>query len=76
MLCKLSFSNIRRSLRDYAIYFFTLMIGVAVFYVFNAVSDQSQDLFRSSVAAVGRRITHEMHVSIDAFNPITILTAE
>ena len=40
MLCKLSFSNIRRSLRDYAIYFFTLMIGVAVFYVFNAVSDQ------------------------------------
>ena len=41
MLCKLSFSNIRRSLRDYAIYFFTLMIGVAVFYVFNAVSDQA-----------------------------------
>ncbi|MBQ8961629.1 MAG: ABC transporter permease, partial [Ruminococcus sp.] len=40
MLFKLSVSNIRRSLRDYAIYFFTLMIGVAVFYVFNAVSGQ------------------------------------
>lgn len=40
MLFKLSLSNIRRSLRDYAIYFFTLIIGVSVFYVFNAVSGQ------------------------------------
>ena len=38
MLFKLSLSNIRKSLRDYAIYFFTLIIGVSVFYVFNAVS--------------------------------------
>ena len=28
MLFKLSLSNIRKSLRDYAIYFFTLIIGV------------------------------------------------
>ncbi|MCR5306786.1 MAG: FtsX-like permease family protein [Oscillospiraceae bacterium] len=41
MLCKLSFGNIRRSLRDYAIYFFTLVIGVSVFYVFNAISGQA-----------------------------------
>lgn len=41
MLFKLSVSNIRRSLRDYAIYFFTLMIGVSVFYVFNAISGQA-----------------------------------
>ncbi len=40
MLFKLSLSNIRKSLRDYAIYFFTLIIGVSVFYVFNAVSGQ------------------------------------
>ena len=38
MLFKLSLSNIRKSLRDYAIYFFTLIIGVSVFYVFNTVS--------------------------------------
>lgn len=44
--------------------------------VFNAVSEQSQTLFRDAVSAVGRRITHEMHVSIDDFNPITIFTAE
>lgn len=41
MLFKISVSNIRRSLRDYAIYFFTLMIGVSIFYVFNAVGTQT-----------------------------------
>lgn len=41
MLFKISVSNIRKSLRDYAIYFFTLIIGVAVFYVFNAVGTQA-----------------------------------
>ncbi|MCR4646881.1 MAG: ABC transporter permease [Oscillospiraceae bacterium] len=41
MLFRLSLSNIRRSLRDYAIYFFTLIIGVSVFYVFNAIGTQA-----------------------------------
>lgn len=41
MLFKISFNNIRKSLRDYAVYFFTLMIGVSVFYVFNAISTQA-----------------------------------
>lgn len=41
MLFKLSVSNIRKSLRDYAIYFFTLIIGVSVFYVFNAIGGQA-----------------------------------
>lgn len=41
MLFRLSLKNIRRSMRDYAIYFFTLIIGVAIFYVFNAIEKQS-----------------------------------
>ncbi|HPY85884.1 MAG TPA: ABC transporter permease, partial [Ruminococcus flavefaciens] len=36
-----SLSNIRKSLRDYTIYFFTLIIGVAIFYVFNAIGTQT-----------------------------------
>lgn len=44
MLFKLSLSNVRRSMRDYAIYFFTLMIGVSVFYVFNAIGGQAAAL--------------------------------
>ncbi|MCR5792966.1 MAG: ABC transporter permease [Lachnospiraceae bacterium] len=41
MLFKLAISNIRKSMRDYAVYFFTLIIGVAVFYVFNAIGSQA-----------------------------------
>ena len=41
MLFKISVSNIRKSLRDYTIYFFTLIIGVSIFYVFNAVETQT-----------------------------------
>ncbi len=41
MLLKLSAHNIRKSLRDYAVYFFTLIIGVSIFYVFNALEDQT-----------------------------------
>lgn len=40
MLLKLSLRNIRRSARDYAIYFVTLLFGVAVFYAFNSISSQ------------------------------------
>ncbi len=41
MLFKLSLSNLRKSIRDYAVYFFTLVIGVAVFYVFNSIESQT-----------------------------------
>lgn len=34
MLFKLSFSNMKKSLKDYAVYFFTLILGVAIFYLF------------------------------------------
>lgn len=40
MLCKLSLKNITKSMKDYAIYFFTLILGVAIFYVFNAIDSQ------------------------------------
>ncbi len=41
MLFKISLSNIRKSIRDYAVYFFTLVLGVAIFYVFNAIESQT-----------------------------------
>ncbi len=41
MLFRLSLRNIKRSIRDYAIYFFTLVIGVSVFYIFNAIGGQA-----------------------------------
>ncbi|MCR4956698.1 MAG: ABC transporter permease [Lachnospiraceae bacterium] len=41
MLFKMSLRNVKRSMKDYAIYFFTLIIGVSVFYVFNAIGSQA-----------------------------------
>lgn len=50
MLFKLSLRNLRQSVRDYVIYFVTLVIGVAVFYVFNAIDDQTVMMKVSSAA--------------------------
>lgn len=41
MLFKISLKNIRKSLKDYTVYFFTLILGVAIFYVFNVIDSQS-----------------------------------
>ena len=45
---KLSLKNISKSIKDYTIYFFTLILGVAIFYVFNAIDDQTVMLNVSS----------------------------
>ena len=41
MLFSLSVKNFRKSIRDYSIYFFTMILGVAVFYIFNAIETQT-----------------------------------
>ena len=40
MLFKLSLKNIRKSFKDYAIYFMTLILGVTIFYMFNSIESQ------------------------------------
>ena len=40
MLFKLSIKNIKKSFKDYAIYFLTLVLGVAIFYMFNSLDSQ------------------------------------
>lgn len=40
LLFKLSLKNITKSIKDYAIYFLTLVLGVAIFYMFNSIDSQ------------------------------------
>ena len=40
MLFKLSIKNMKKSFKDYAIYFLTLVLGVAIFYMFNSLDTQ------------------------------------
>lgn len=55
MLFKLSLKNIKKSFKDYAIYFLTLVLGVAIFYVFNALDSQEAllKLNNSQKAVIG-----------------------
>ena len=52
MLARLAVRNVRRSARDYAVYFVTLLFGVAVFYAFNSIYSQAV-LFDIEKNAVG-----------------------
>ena len=40
MLFKLSLKNMKKSIKDFAIYFLTLVLGVAIFYMFNSLDSQ------------------------------------
>ena len=40
MLFKLAFRNMKKSIKDFAIYFLTLVLGVAIFYMFNSLESQ------------------------------------
>ncbi len=40
MYFKIALNNVRKSFKDYSIYFLTLTIGVCIFYAFNSIGDQ------------------------------------
>jgi putative ABC transport system permease protein len=40
MFCKLAARNVKRSIRDYSVYFLTLTFGVCIFYTFNSLDAQ------------------------------------
>ena len=40
-LFKLAFRNIKKSIKDYSIYFITLVIAISIFYLFNSLDSQT-----------------------------------
>ena len=44
--------------------------------VFNAVSEESRQLFESGIRAIGRRITRETRIQVDMNNSINVIKAE
>lgn len=66
MFFKLALRNIKRSVKDYAIYFFTLVLGVAIFYIFNAIESQTAmlNIDASMLEIVGLMMTILSGVSI------------
>ncbi|MCR5630635.1 MAG: ABC transporter permease [Atopobiaceae bacterium] len=41
MYAKIALGNVRKSIRDFSVYFLTLAIGVALFYAFNSITQQT-----------------------------------
>lgn len=47
MFFKLALSNVKKSVKDYAVYFLTLSFGVCLFYMFNSLDSQQSMLLLS-----------------------------
>ncbi len=48
LVFKLALKNMKKSIKDYSIYFLTLVLGVAIFYMFNSLDSQQAMLEVSS----------------------------
>ena len=67
MLFKLSIKNIQKSIKDYAIYFLTLVLGVAIFYVFNSIESQTVMMKVSSNTLEIINIMNQLLSSVSVF---------
>ncbi|MDR1550409.1 MAG: FtsX-like permease family protein [Hungatella sp.] len=60
MLSKLVFKNVGKSMQDYTVYFFTLVFGVSIFYMFNSIYAQQEIM----------AVTEEVNASMIALKKI------
>lgn len=67
MLCKLSLKNISKSIKDYTIYFFTLILGIAIFYVFNAIDEQTVMLNLNETATYSTELMNNALSAVSIF---------
>lgn len=67
MLFNLSLKNIKKSFKDYAIYFFTLILGVAIFYIFNSLTSQTVMLKLSESTKDIIRLMNDILSSVSVF---------
>jgi len=67
MLFKLSLKNIKKSFKDYLIYFFTLILGVAIFYVFNSIDGQNIMVTMSKSTSEAFHMINKVLSSVSVF---------
>ncbi len=72
MLFKLSFRNMKKSFKDYAIYFLTLVLGVAIFYMFNSIDSQQAMIEVSKSTREMIRLLIEMLGMVSVFIAIVL----
>ena len=60
MYFKLAAKNIKKSLKDYTIYFLTLVFGVCIFYTFNSIKSQGVMMELSGLQANAFELTNSV----------------
>ena len=60
MYFKLAAKNMKKSLKDYTIYFLTLVFGVCVFYTFNSIKSQGVMMELSELQANAFELTNSV----------------
>lgn len=65
-LFSLALRNIKKSLKDYSIYFITLVIAVAIFYVFNSIESQTamMSISKSTMEIIQSLVSVLSYVSV------------
>ena len=69
MYSKIAFSNVKKSIRDYTIYFLTLTFGICLFYMFNSVQAQQ------AVLKLNESQRSMMHLMSVIINGISVFVA-
>ena len=67
MNIKLAIKNIRKSFKDYTIYFFTLVLGVTIFYMFNSIYAQKELMSFSEIMSEKVELIEEMLNGLSVF---------
>lgn len=67
MLFKLAVKNIRKSLKDYAVYFITMVLAVAVFYMFNSLDSQNISVLLQDPESNLLQMISNIMVSVSVF---------
>ena len=69
MLFKLARGNVKKSFKDYSVYFLTLMLGVCMFYVFNSIEAQQ------SILNLSESMSELMQAGMKLMGYISVLVA-
>ena len=67
MLFKLAVKNIRKSLKDFAVYFITMVLAVAVFYMFNSLDSQNISVLLQDPESNLLQMIYNIMVSVSVF---------
>lgn len=72
MLSKLAFKNASKSIKDYAVYFFTLVLGVCIFYMFNSIYAQKDIMVVTETTAESMKALRQILSYISAFVAVVL----